>query len=393
MISDILNLVKKHEIWRERECINLISSENVMSNQVRSLLSSKLAQRYTAPDHFYMGTRFIDEIEEYGEKIAKRLFQAKIADLRPLSGHIADLIFLASFAKKGDTLMCVSADDGGYPGIWKKGLPKLLGIKIEAFPFSKDKMNIQLEAATEIIEQLRPNIIILGASLFLFPHPVQKITKAARAIGAHLGYDGSHVMGLIAGGQFQSPLREGAPALFGSTHKSFFGPQGGIMLADKDYGTVMKEKIHPSIVDNAHWNRIASLTLALAEMRKFGETYAKQVIRNAYALARALSDHKLPVVGSTLGFTKSHQILMDFGGYKQGRKIAELLERGNIIVDCGIRLGTSEITRLGMKENEMEQIAELLKQIVIDKKGPDQVRLDTKKLAEEFQDPEYCFSL
>jgi glycine hydroxymethyltransferase len=391
MLSDILNMVKKHETWREKQCINLIPSENVMSDQVRSLLSSKLAQRYTAPDHFYMGTRFIDEIEEYGEKIARRLFRANIADLRPLSGHIADLIFLASFSKKGDTLMCVSADDGGYPGIWKKGLPKPLGLRIKAFPFSKEERNIRLEAATEVIERLKPNLIILGASFFLFPHPAQKIAQVAKMVGAHIGFDGSHVMGLIAGGQFQDPLREGVPALFGSTHKSFFGPQGGIILADKDYGEVMKEKIHPTLVDNAHWNRITSMTLALAEMRKFGKAYSRQVIRNAHALAKALYDHKLPVVGSTVGFTKSHQILMDFGGYKQGRKIAEQLERENIIVDCGVRLGTSEITRLGMKENEMEQIAELLKQVILDEKEPGQVKQHVEKIMKEFQDLKYCF--
>ena len=133
------------------------------------------------------------------------------------------------------------------------------------------------------------------------------------------------------------------------------------------------------------------MTFSMNEMRKFGKAYAKQVIRNAQALAKALYDHKLPVVGSTVGFTKSHQILMDFGGYKQGRKIAEQLERENIIVDCGVRLGTSEITRLGMKENEMEQIAELLKQVILDKKEPGQVKQHVKKLTKEFQDLEYCF--
>ena len=117
MIDEILSLVEKHEKWRGKQCLNLIPSENVMSPAVRGLLSSELGHRYTARDRFYMGTHFTDEIEQYGEKLAKKVFRADSADLRPLSGHIADLIFLASYAKPGDTLMCVSPDDGGYPGM------------------------------------------------------------------------------------------------------------------------------------------------------------------------------------------------------------------------------------------------------------------------------------
>jgi len=391
MITDILSLAKMHEQWRGKQCINLIPSENIMSPQVRALLSSDLAHRYTAPDRFYMGTRFIDEIEKYGEEIAKKLFKAETADLRPLSGHVADWIFLANFTKRGDVLMCVSASDGGYPGIWEKGLPKLLGIKIEAFPFSKEKMNIQAEEAAEAIVKVKPDVVIFGASLFLFPHPVQEVAKAAKSVDAHVGFDGSHVLGLIAGGKFQSPLQEGASVLFGSTHKTFFGPQGGIILADKEHGKILKEKIFPAFVDNAHWNRVAALTLALAEMEKFGSAYAEQVIRNAQALAKALDDFGFPVVASSLGYTKSHQVILDYGGYKQGRKVAERLAKANIIADCGVRLGTCEVTRRGMKEAEMEQIAELIRQVSIGKKVFDKVKQEVEKLVKEFQSIEYCF--
>jgi glycine hydroxymethyltransferase len=287
--------------------------------------------------------------------------------------------------------MCVSANDGGYPGIWEKGLPKVLRIKIEAFPFSKEKMNIQAEEAAKAIDEVKPNVVIFGASLFLFPHPVKEVAKAAKSVGAHVGFDGSHVLGLIAGGKFQSPLQEGASVLFGSTHKTFFGPQGGIILADREHGKILKEKIFPAFVDNAHWNRVAALTLALAEMEKFGSTYAEQVIRNSQVLAKALDDFGFPVVASTLGYTKSHQIILDYGGYKQGRKVAERLARANIITDCGVRLGTCEVTRRGMKETEMEQIAELIRQVNIEKKAFDEVKQDVEKLAEEFQSVEYCF--
>lgn len=117
MIEEILSLVRKHEEWRGKRCLNLIPSENIMSSAVRGLLSSDLGHRYTSRGRFYMGTRFIDEIEQYGEELAKEIFKAETADLCPLSGHIADLIFLANFTKPDDAFMCVPPEDGGYPGI------------------------------------------------------------------------------------------------------------------------------------------------------------------------------------------------------------------------------------------------------------------------------------
>jgi len=391
MINKLLDLVKRHEEWRGKQCLNLIPSENIMSPSVRKLLSSELGHRYTARDRFYMGTRFTDEIEQYGEELAKKVFKAEAADLRPLSGHIADWIFLTNFTKPNDALMCISPENGGYPGMWKNGIAGLLGLKAVAFPFSKDSMNVETDKAAETIEQVKPRIVVFGASLITFPHPVKELAKIAHENDAIVGFDGSHVMGLLSGEEFQDPLREGACALFGSTHKSFFGPQGGIILAYKEHGEVLKTKIYPAFVDNAHWNRIAALTLALAEMRKFGKVYAKQVVNNSQVLAKALYDYGFPVACSHLGFTRSHQVFMDYGGYEKGRTIAEKLQRANIIADCGVRLGTCEVTRRGMKEGEMLRIAELINRIVGEEEEPKKVKEDVTRLCSDFQKIEYCF--
>ena len=392
MINEILNLVNKHEEWRGKQCLNLIPSENVMSPSVRRLLSSDLAHRYTARDKFYMGTRFTDEIEQYGEKIAKEVFKAETADLRPLSGHIADLIILANFVEQGDTLLCVSPKNGGYPGMWQEGLAGLFKLRTLPFPFSKHDWNIETEKAKETIMRVKPKIVIFGGSLILFPHPVKELARIARENGAFVGFDGSHVMGLIAGQQFQDPLREGAHALFGSTHKSLFGPQGGIILADKEHGELLKEKIYPAFVDNAHWNRIAALALALAEMKEFGNAYARQVVRNSQTLAKALSDYGFPVICKHLRFTCSHQVIVDWGDYDKGGTVAEKLQRANIIVDCVVRIGTCEVTRRGMKEKEMLKIAELLKRAIMDEENPNSVKKDVAKLSQFFQKIEYCFT-
>ena len=391
MINEVLDLTRRHERWREKECINLIPSENVMSPAVRSLLSSDLGHRYTSRDGFYMGTSFIDEIEHYGERLAKEVFKADTADLRPLSGHIADLIFLASFTNPKDTIFCVSPADGGYPGIWEQGVSKYLKLKTVGFPFSKGTMNIKVDEAADLMLQEKPKTIIFGASLILFPQPVRKLVKVAHELNAHVGYDGSHVLGLIAGEEFQNPLQEGASVLLGSTHKTFFGPQGGIILADKEHGEIIKKQINPAFVDNAHWHRIAALSLALAEMKEYGKEYARQIIRNAQALAKALAEYGFPVACPSLGYTKSHQVFLDYGGYKQGRVIAQKLEGANIIADSGVRLGVCETTRKGMKEDEIERIAELIKRVIVDEEDPSQVKKEVTKLAGEFQEIEYCF--
>ena len=391
MITEIMSLVEKHEQWRGKECINLIPSENIMSPHVRSLLSSEIGHRYTSPDRFYMGTKLIDEIETLGEEMAQKLFKAKTADLRPLSGHVADWIFLANLTRRGDAIMCISPNNGGYPGIWKKGLSQILDLKVIPFPFSKDIMNIEIDETREAIAKVKPKVLIFGASLFLFPNPVKELTGVAKDVGAHIGFDGSHVLGLIAGGEFQQPLEEGASALFGSTHKSFFGPQGGILLADEEVGHILKEKVYPAFVDNAHWNRIAALTLAMAELKEFGSEYAKQVIHNSQTLARTLADKGLPILGSTPVYTMSHQVLMDFGGYKHGRRVAEKLAKSNIIADCGVRLGASEVTRRGMKESEMEKIAHLISEAITGSRPSEKIKKDVKQLAEEFQTIFYCF--
>jgi len=391
MMDEIMSLVKKHEQWRGRESINLIPSENVMSPAVRALLSTELGHRYTAPDKFYMGTHFIDEIEQYGVKLAKDVFNSETADLRPLSGHVADLIFLACFANPNDKVVCVSPINGGYPGISKRGISHFFRLKMLDFPFSKAEMNIKAGEAEDFILREKPRVIVFGASRFLFPHPVRQLAKAAHAVEAHIGYDGSHVLGLIAGGEFQNPLREGASALFGSTHKSFFGPQGGIILADKEHGEFIQKRIHPAFVDNAHWNRISALSLALAEMKEFGTAYARQVIQNAQVLAKALAEKGFSVACPNLGYTRSHQVFMDFGGYKHGRTVAKKLEKANIIADCGVRLGVNEVTRRGMRREEMLRIADFIDRAYKKGERPNQVKKDVIKFMKDFQEIHYCF--
>jgi len=390
-MEQVVDLAKKHERWRQNECLNLIPSENITSPAVRQLMISDMGHRYTSQDRYYAGTRYIDEMEMLGEALAKEIFKTETANLRPISGHMSDIILLSTFAKPMEKVMSVHPLNGGYPGLSEEGLLRVLSLQDLYFPFDRKRMNIKVSESADLIKKAKPRIVVFGASFFLFPHPVEELMEACRDDEILVAYDGSHVLGLIAGGKFQNPFRDGADVLVGSTHKSFFGPQGGIILAKKEYGERIAAHVHPMLVDNAHWNRIAALTMALVEVKKFGKTYANQVVKNAKALAKSLDRSGLSVVGKEYGFTESHQVILDVGGFGAGREVSRRLENANIITDSGVRLGTCEVTRWGMKESEMNKIAEFIVRILLKNEKPHNVKRDVVKLRTQFERIQFCF--
>jgi len=347
-----------------------------------------MGHRYTAWDGFYKGTRFIDELESLGEKLACEVFGSDWASLRPLSGHIADTIMVSTLTKPGGSILTVNPSNGGYDGLGSRGYPLFVNVKNLFFPYDSERMNIDVEKARTLIEDEKPSLVVFGQSYFLFPHPVKELSEACRAAESQVAFDASHVLGLIGGGEFQRPLNEGADLMLGSTHKSFFGPQGGIILGTAPLKSRVKDQQFPGLVDNAHWNRIAALTWALDEVRRRGMKYAPQVIANAKALAKALHEGGLPVKCADYGFTKSHQVFLDINGEENVNRFSEKLEEANMIVDHGIRLGTNESTRRGMKARDMERVAELIIRVY---KGeePSNVRRAATRLRKEFKTLEY----
>ena len=390
MSAELKHTLENHERWRREQCLNLIASENVTSPAVRKILGSDLGHRYTATDHFYMGCKFINQAESIARELVRDVFGSEWADVTPLSGHITDMTLLSTFARRGDKILTMGTEHGGYFGTSEAGFPRILGLVNLYFPFDKDRWNIEIEKTVELIASEVPRLVILGASYILFPHPVEKIAKACRETGTMLAFDGSHVMGLIAGGAFQQPLKEGVRILVGSTHKSFFGPQGGIIAAFKPEGERMKETIFPAIMDNAHWNRIAALAQALLEMKRFGRKYAAQVIRNSRALAEALDERGIPVRCKDYGYTASHQVLLDMDRLKDSAKVPDKLEQANVIVDRGIRLGTSEMTRRGMQERDMNDVAEIIAKVIRSQETISAARRKATALARKFRQVRYA---
>ncbi len=392
-VRRLKNLVKQHEDWRERRTLNLIASENFASLDARSFLSGDLSNRYTARDHFYMGTKFTDQVELLAVDLAKKLYRAKYADVRPLSGHTCSLILFLSFLKSQDKVVTCPPKFGGYPGSSNLGLGGLLGLRNMYFPYDGKTMNIIPYATRKMIERERPRMTVFGSSFIPFPYDIED--SLPQRYGGITVYDGSHVMGLIAGGKFQKPLNEGCSVLMGSTHKSFFGPQGGLILSnDEEVFSTIDSKVYPGIVDNIHWNRVASLCYSLLELIKFGSKYASQVVKNSKSLARSLDDLKIPVKCKEYGFTESHQVLLGYDEAKS-KQVAKRLEQLDIITDTGIRLGTSEVTRRGMREPQMEEIAQLVSDSLSGRSQSssyDAIRRRVHKLTGEFSGVEFTFA-
>jgi glycine hydroxymethyltransferase len=401
-IDVIRNIVKEHTEWRG-SCINLIASENVVSKAVREMLISDLGNRYAIGflhNRFYTGTKYVDELEGVTTDLAKRVFQAEHVNYVPISGTMSNLVLFNALTEPGDVVTALSVIDGGHASF--RETSKIHGVSLVPLPFSMEEMNIDIEEARKVIVRVKPKLILLGASEMLFPHPIREVKGIADEVGAIVAYDSAHVLGLIGGGKFQDPLREGAEAMTGSTHKTFFGPQGGIILCNNRHAKAIDNAAW-QLVNNHHVHRVAGLSVALAEFLAFGKAYAVQIIKNSQRLAEELYGKGLDVLGANLGFTKSHQVIFK-GTNNNGDATAKRLEDAFIITtktplpydkteeDCsGVRLGTQEITRLGMVEDDMSRIADLIRRVVLAREDPAAVREDVKKLMASFRNVKYSF--
>jgi len=415
----VFDLLKQHHKWFQ-ECIPLIASENIPSPAVRETLTTDFGNRYAEGwpgERVYAGCRFIDQVEFKCIELMKKLFNAEFVDVRPISGVVANLVVYTAFTEPGDVMMALSIPAGGHITMGKKRLGgtagAVHGLVVEYLPLDYKELTIDVDRAKSRIQKLvtegrPPKLVMFGASVFPFPHPVRELADTIHSVGATVGYDAAHVAGLIGGGQFQDPLREGADVVSLSTHKTFFGPQHGGVLSWEKYAEKVKRAAFPGMVSNHHLHAVAGVTIACAELLEFGKEYTRQIVKNAKALAQALYEREFSVLAEHKGFTQSHVILIDITKQGDGGTIEETLEKANIIINRnllpwdikegrhfmhpgGIRLGVSEITRLGMKESEMAEIAEFIKRVIIDKEPLEKVRVDVAEFRRDYQKVHYCF--
>jgi glycine hydroxymethyltransferase len=410
LLGRVRSILDQQDTWRER-CLNLIASENVLSPAARSVLDSDLLHRY-AEGHpgvrYYEGTRYVDEVETLATETMQRIFRASYADVRPISGTVANEAVFSRLVPQGAVAIAHNVASGGHISHARIGSLGKRTNRILPWPMTPDGWRIDPEAARDLIARERPPLVVVGRSLFLFPEPVAEIKAICDEVGTRIFFDGAHVLGLICGGEFQDPLREGADVLAGSTHKTFFGPQRGVVLSNNDdekFTRKMDKGVFPGSSSNHHLFSLPALLVAALEMEQFGAPYAQATIVNAKALAVALHATGLDVAAADLGYTESHQVAVDVGDHGGGKTVSRRLADQDIICNMnllpgepaksaldprGIRLGVQEMTRYGMGPAEMAEMAEFMHAAIT---GARDVRPEIKALRERFPDVGYGYQV
>lgn len=412
MQQTVLDAVRRNETWRGTQCVNLLAPEAPTSPTVRALLASEIGTR-AAEGHigsvqrWFAGTRHIDEVEALCVELLKQAFACNYADHRLMGSMLGNMAVYYAMAEPGDIVMTVSQPFGGHSSNRVDGPAGQRGLKIVDVPFDPNELVVDLDLFKKVAPLVKPKVVTLGLSMTLFPQPVREMKAIVQEWGGRIFFDGAHQAGLIAGGQFQDPLGESADVLSGSAGKTFGGPQSGMLMwNDPTLTEPLTHAIFPVLAATHQVNRVAALAVAAAEMIAYGKAFMAQIVANSRALAAALDARGIPVLGKHKGYTTTHQVIADVRAQGGGLGVAHLLARANLITNknllpndgpedwdrpSGLRMGTIEVTRLGMKEAQMDQIADFMARVLIAKEAPENVLEDVVDFREPYQKMFYCF--
>lgn len=362
-IDDLIKIVARQE-ERKNHCINLIASENIISDKVSQLQASLLSNRYILND--FPNNKGLFEIKEKLKQHLCKMFGAKYTNVSSLSGMSCMSLIIGSLTDKNDNIYTLKPFDGGHSSTEK--ICRMHHLNINYLPFNHVSGQFNLKQIEKVFRLKKPRLVYLDNTIISFYSPIDGLSKIAKKYGAPIVYDGSHVLGLIAGRVFPNPLDNGADILSGSTHKTFFGAQKGIILTNNQDFINKIDSISSDYISSIHTGSLLALYMSVLEMEKFGHDYADQVVKNAKALGKSLAKYGVVIPTLKRGVTETHQVWIDTGKLDP-LKAFEILAECNIntnpiripaIQRIGLRLGTAEVTRLGMKENEMKQIAKLI---------------------------------
>ena len=436
----LLHKAIENHVWRQEQCVNLIPSENTPSRAVRLLSGSDPACRYAEHKKilafyekevfYYQGTKFIDQVERMLTEEMRAYFGCTEVETRTLSGQMSNMAVFSAltdwknrFDRKKDAkrlgyVMNNHIIKGGHLSAQPMGAlhdyiavdPVTEKPAVVNFPVCRDNpYKMDVEETKKLIDRYRPELIIFGKSMVLHKEPVAQIRRFVdeQRIPTTIMYDMAHVLGLI-GDHFQNPFQEGAEIVTGSTHKTFFGPQRGVIGVnykeeDLKYGLwkTIESRTFPGSVSNHHLGTQLGMLMAAYEMNQFRDAYQSAIIRNAKSFARSLKSYGLDVVGDpAIDYTETHQVIVSVG-YGEGAEIAERLEQNNVIVNYqatpdeegftasgALRMGVSEMTRFGFEEKDFDQLASLMADCIL--RGRE-IKADVERLRARHTEMRYCF--
>jgi glycine/serine hydroxymethyltransferase len=436
-MSNLVKRIEENNRWRQRECINLIPSETTPSPLVKLCEISDPSGRYAEHRtmkgkeiYFYQGINFIRDVEEELRNELALYFDCPQVELRTISGQMANEVvfkamvkFINRGRKEGEPfrklklVMNNELTKGGHLSSQPMGAlfnyvdedPVTGKENVISFPVKSDCLyKTDTEELGNILEKHKPELIVFGKSMFLYKEPVEFVHNIVKKWDPKpvIMYDMAHVLGLY--GMLQTPFREGADVVTGSTHKTFFGPQRGVIASTITKESALsklwidiKGRAFPGSTSNHHLGTLLALLMATYEMNEFKEEYQFQVRKNAQAFAKALKDRGIDVEGDEAdGFTETHQVVMRVKKYGSGNEVAQNLENNNIITNyqalpddesfleaSGIRMGVQEMTRFGMKEDDFHTLAGYAADVIVRNKN---VKQEIKTLRQNFMQMHYC---
>jgi len=375
--AEVERLAAENHRIHDVDCVNLNPATNVMNPRAEAVLSAHLGSRPSLGypgDKYEMGLEAIEQIEVIAADLAARVFGASYAEVRVGSGALANLYAFMATCRPGDTIIAPSADIGGHVTHHAGGSAGLYGLTTLPAPVDAEGYTVDIDALRTLAHEVRPPLITVGGSLNLFPHPVAEVRAIADEVGALVLFDAAHQCGIFAGGAWPNPLEQGAHLMTMSTYKSLGGPAGGLIVTnDADLAQRLDAIAYPGLTANFDAGKTAALAITLADWEAVGHDYARVMVENARALAAALISLGLPVFAADRGATRSHQFAVLAHAWGGGQSASHRLRRANLLA-CGIglpaapvendvnglRIGTPELTRLGMHPTDMPALASFI---------------------------------
>ena len=382
-IDPIFSLIDQEE-QRQQEGIQLIPSENFASEAVKKAVGSSLMNKYSegyARKRYYEGNAIIDEIEELAQERAKKIFNVPYVNVQPYSGSPANAAVLFALLEPSDVILGMKLASGGH---LTHGHPDITfsGKFFHAVQYGLDEnARIDLQQVRELALEHKPKLMIIGTTAYPFTLPFKEFYEIAQEVGAYVLADISHIAGLVIGKAHPSPV-EYAHVVMTTTHKTLRGPRGAMLLitrkgVEKDPALADKidKAVFPGLQGGPHNNVTAGIAIALGEAATSGFTqYAHQVVKNAKVLAAALQKNGIKIVGNG---TENHLMIMDFSEFGGGTQVAYAMAQAGMYANkntipnepnspfypSGVRIGTPAITTRGMRENEMEQVADWIAKV------------------------------
>ena len=376
-LAELDRLVEENRQIHDRDCINLNPATNVMNPRAEAMLSAGLGSRASLGhpgDKYEMGLEAIEQIEVMAAELAAEVFGARYAEIRVPSGAIANLYAFMATCEPGDTIIAPPASIGGHVTHHAGGSAGMYRLTTLPAPVDAGRFTVDLPGLRALALEHRPRMITVGASMNLYPHPVSAMREIADEVGAVLLFDAAHLCGLIAGQAWPNPLEQGAHLMTMSTYKSLGGPPGGLIVTNEPEIAQRLDAIaYPGLTANFDAGKAAALAVTMLDWKAAGKDYAATMVRTAADLASSLLQRGLPVFQGIDGATESHQLAIEARQWGGGQSAAKLLRRSNLLasgiglpIDAvdgdmnGLRIGTPELVRLGMRPHDMDDLAGLI---------------------------------